>query len=212
MMGAIAVFFCIRPVLTPLLLIIEKNWASKCSETWYAIIIILIALIISCRLIYKQRKYNLFVTHKDIAFSSFALIIYVYYRFNTDFFDFWPLGMWSYTDVLFIPYITLIIIKCNYKRYKQFPSVDNYILQDLPIENATDDILEFNNLVNSLFNDLKSIDTREHAYSIGISASWGVGKSSFLNLFAKISACFSCILCDQTTPANVCLTADSNTP
>ena len=187
MMGAIAVFFCIRPVLTPLLLIIEKNWASKCSETWYAIIIILIALIISCRLIYKQRKYNLFVTHKDIAFSSFALIIYVYYRFNTDFFDFWPLGMWSYTDVLFIPYITLIIIKCNYKRHKQFPSVDNYILQDLPIENTTDDILEFNNLVNSLFNDLKSIDTREHTYSIGISASWGVGKSSFLNLFAKMA-------------------------
>ena len=185
MMGAIAVFFCIQAILTPLLIIIAKNWASKCSETWYSIIIILIALIISCRLIYKQRKYNLFVTHKDIAFSSFALIIYVYYRFDTDLFDFWPLGMWSYTDVLFIPYIILIFIKCKYKLHSPSSSVDNYVLQDLPIEKATDDIMGFNNLVNGLLNDLKSVDLREHSYSIGISASWGLGKSSFLNLFTK---------------------------
>lgn len=184
MIGAIAVFFLIQPILTPLFIKINEKWISKCSEAWYAIIIILTTLIVSGYLIYKRIKYNLFVTHKDIATFSFAIVIYFYYRFKSGVFDFWPLGMFSYTDLLLIPYIILIFLKWHYKKPKQVASTD-YVLPDFPIEDMKDDRFQYQNLVDSLLDDLESVDVREHAYSIGISASWGWGKSSFLNLFSK---------------------------
>ena len=185
MIAAIAVFFFIQPILTPFFITIENKWISECSETFYAIIIIIIALAISVYLILKNYKYKLFISHKDIAFSSLALTIYSYYRFSADPFDFWPFGMWSYTDALFLPYLTMIIIKLCYKKPKPSSKEDDYLLQDRPLEDVTNDIFGFDHIVKGLFDDLRSVDLSKHAFSIGISAPWGFGKSSFLNIFSK---------------------------
>lgn len=186
MLMALLIFFCLEPILIPLFQIIVDHWVSRCSDVCYAIIIIVVSLYAMIYLVYKHWKYHLFIAHKDIALSLFVIGIYAYYRFcNTQLFDFWPIGPFSYTDIVFIPFITLIVIKKLHKENRRSEEVDNHVLLDEPIEDIKEDRLQFNNLVKSLLDDLKSLDISQQAYSIGLSASWGYGKSSFLNLFTK---------------------------
>ena len=56
------------------------------------------------------------------------------------------------------------------------------IMNDAPIDKDDQDILGYKSLALYLLNDLDLTDVKQHAYSIGITAPWGTGKSSFLNL------------------------------
>lgn len=56
---------------------------------------------------------------------------------------------------------------------------------DDPIENKSEDWLGFSELSQGLCNNLETLDLRRSSLSVGIIASWGKGKSSFINLLRE---------------------------
>lgn len=53
---------------------------------------------------------------------------------------------------------------------------------DRPIQNEVDDKLQRSPFAKKLINKIENLDTAEGARSLAITASWGNGKTSFLNL------------------------------
>lgn len=67
-----------------------------------------------------------------------------------------------------------------YKKYKGKDS-NNKILSDYPIEAKEEDIFSFDNDANKLADKINGLD-RKKTWSIAITAPWGTGKTSFMNL------------------------------
>ena len=67
-----------------------------------------------------------------------------------------------------------------YKKYKGKDSTCE-ILDDYPIETKEEDIFEFEDEVTKILEKIKKHD-REKSFSISITAPWGTGKTSFMNL------------------------------
>ncbi|MBO4597760.1 MAG: hypothetical protein J5676_07785 [Bacteroidaceae bacterium] len=67
-----------------------------------------------------------------------------------------------------------------YKKYKGKDSTCE-ILDDYPIETKEEDIFEFKDEVTKILEEIKKHD-REKSFSISITAPWGTGKTSFMNL------------------------------
>ena len=100
----------------------------------------------------------------------------------------------SYVDVLFficIAYtIAAIVNKCR-KYYKLYNRKDensactkDSILNDWPIENKEDDIFDLEEEAIKLAEKIKELD-RKKTWSLAITAPWGTGKTSFLNLILE---------------------------
>lgn len=170
-----------------LLLYVQDKLLSDVDQIAFGVLLIGLT-VWSLRHIYKivSRMYlpNLF-----FVYSFPLLLIYVYYRFCTDDFIFWGVGGIAYADILVLPFLFLLGIKI-YKsiapcRSEDSAKADPYILRDDPICRKEDDVLGHSSLVAYLYNDLKSVDLSKGSFSVGITASWGKGKTSYMKLFQK---------------------------
>ena len=57
---------------------------------------------------------------------------------------------------------------------------------DEPIDTEDEDLLGYGTIIRSLLADLKTMNLSKHSFSIGVAGEWGIGKSSFFNLFKQI--------------------------
>ena len=100
----------------------------------------------------------------------------------------------SYVDVLLFICIAYMIVavvnKCR-KYYKLYYRKDensactkDSILNDWPIENKEDDIFDLEEEAIKLAEKIKALD-RKKTWSLAITAPWGTGKTSFLNLILE---------------------------
>lgn len=133
----------------------------------------------------KEKKYSA----TQIYFYTLILITCIYYRLiNT--------RVWSYVGIFnnetisyfdIIPFICLSIIIINAfplrKHYK--PNIKNSFYMDDPIVNKDEDILGRTVFAESLARKILDTQTSKGAFTIGIVAPWGYGKTSFLNLMKK---------------------------
>ncbi|KAA6332489.1 hypothetical protein EZS27_019014, partial [termite gut metagenome] len=58
-------------------------------------------------------------------------------------------------------------------------------LSDIPINDTKSDILGFKENANTLAKYIETIETINNSFSIGLTAPWGAGKTSYLNLLAN---------------------------
>lgn len=133
----------------------------------------------------KEKKYSA----TQIYICTLVLITCIYYRLiNT--------SVWSYVGIFnnetisyfdIIPFTCLSIIIINVfplrKHYK--PNVKNSFYMDDPIVNQDEDILGRTVFAESLARKILDTQTSKGAFTIGIVAPWGYGKTSFLNLMKK---------------------------
>lgn len=170
-----------------LLLYIQDKLLSDVDQFAFGVLLIVLT-VWSLWHIYKieSRKYlpNLFFVY------SFPLVlVYGYYRFSTDDFVFWGGRVIAYADILVLPFLFLLVIKiCKsivLVGSKDFKKADFYILRDDPVHRIEDDVLGRSALISYLYNDLKSVDLSKGSFSVGIAASWGKGKTSYMKLFQK---------------------------
>ena len=92
----------------------------------------------------------------------------------------------GYTDVLigiliFTLFYKLISSIFKKKKNEEIDDKDTIFLSDTPIISDKKDILDYANDLKQLAEQLKIISS-EYSYSVGITSSWGSGKSSYLNM------------------------------
>ena len=114
-------------------------------------------------------------------------ILLAYYRLFTERYNYiyWICPV-SYVDVIYsFGFLYSIAASVNYYRmYRSKCERNNStceILSDYPIEAKEEDIFSFDNDANKLADKINGLD-RKKTWSIAITAPWGTGKTSFMNL------------------------------
>ncbi len=125
---------------------------------------------------------------KKIILPLFLVsILLAYYRIFTERYNYiyWICPV-SYVDVIyFFGFVYFLAASVNlYRMYRSKCERNNStceILSDYPIEAKEEDIFSFDNDANKLADKINGLD-RKKTWSIAITAPWGTGKTSFMNL------------------------------
>lgn len=165
---------------------IVADYLSACSQTAFAVGVIILVLLVTLLLIVKIVENERYIAHRTIAVVSFFAVVYLYYRLFDRSFVFWgfpPYFVWM--DLLMIPYSCLLIVKFAYRKQLDTDKSKSLMVSDNPIEDFCDDAFGYEGIVKTMLGNLESMDLSNESFSVGIVGSWGQGKSSFLNLFCK---------------------------
>lgn len=169
------------------LLLKASRWIEPCPQWCFAILVIGTGICLSIDLLNKLFQRQQYVSRRTFATAIFLVILYTFFRFIDKHFEFWPLkAVLKWTDILYLPFILLFVLKFIPKRRHDVVS-KMLMLSDEPIYKPEEDLLGHYTLSEGLLKDLNATDVSEQSYSVGINGSWGQGKSSFLNFF-KIHA------------------------
>lgn len=160
------------------------------NQGWFAGIVIVVFLLWSGVLSYRHAVYDYLPSKEVKSFILLWCAIYAYYRFIDDKFCFWGVGCFAWLDVSFILLVIYIVcdirgIYLSYRKKKELHTDNQYLLRDDALTNEKDDLFDYYAKARELGALLESVDLREHAFSVGVVGEWGIGKSTFLNLFAN---------------------------
>ena len=155
------------------------QWLLPCSEMWFAVMITGFILALSVILIAKIHDKRQQVAHSTLAFALFIILFYSYFRFIDNTFEFWGIGWYKWCDLLFLPFILLVIqmIVCGKKKKEDNGKASLHIM-DKPIDRPEEDRFGYDWMSHS-------VDVSKTSFSVGILGVWGQGKSSFMNLFKR---------------------------
>lgn len=185
----VLILWFLEPSITKVCLNISK-FLGECNRTPFAIGVILFTIML-CVVVGKSffTTQKTYVAHKHLAVLIPLIAVYAFYRLIDDNFYFWGFDIgnchFAWMDLLAIPLILRIVQKFCYTKRNGVEEKTTYVLSDNPINKKEDDVFGYYNLALELLNDLKTVDTSEKAFSVGIVGAWGQGKSSFLNLFCE---------------------------
>ena len=124
----------------------------------------------------------------------FVSVVLAYYRLRGDYDYVNWIWFISYVDVIIVFCIVqavaaivnkfrVLYTSCNNKDEKIANSKDS-ILNDWPIESKVEDIFDLEDEAVKLAEKIKALD-RKKTWSLAITAPWGTGKTSFLNLILE---------------------------
>lgn len=165
----------------PLSLKMNFNFITHCL---FGIIVILII-----RCIHKYYKKTYFIPWNILLPSSFSIVVYIICRVK--YYGALPWGIVGYSDILILllAIFLFVSIRNHFKiklktnlflKKKEQPQKSAFI-PDTPINKIEDDQLDYSNNALELANQIESIQAN-NSFSIGLTAPWGTGKTSFLNL------------------------------
>lgn len=165
----------------------EDNWFLYIAETILTILSVIAVILFHHEIkkaLYIPRIYSYFLTTGLIC-----SILWVYFRFNREWIFFGPFqNIISFIDIWIISiwYVSIVMISKIYsiKNNKTEIVLDetNTFIPDTPIENSDEDTLNRTRIAVSLAKKIKNLQKIKGAHSIAITAPWGNGKTSFLNL------------------------------
>lgn len=147
---------------------------------------IIVILIIRC--IHKCYKKTYFIPWNILLPSSFSIVVYIICRVK--YYGALPWGIVGYSDILILLFgifiMISIFIRFPRKEGKKESSQtenesESIFIPDTPIDKIEDDKLDYSNNALKLAKQIESIQVN-NSFSIGITAPWGTGKTSFLNL------------------------------
>lgn len=161
-------------------------WLDDCSKGWYAVLITGLCLVLSLVYVAKIRERKQRVAHSTFALVLFVIIVYTYFRFIDNTYQFWGIGWYKWTDILYLPFALFAIqmIVCN-RRNTSASNKDCLHISDKPIVDSAEDLFGYDWMSQSLLDDLATVDVEKKSFSLGILGEWGQGKSSFMNLFKQ---------------------------
>lgn len=198
-LGTLTLSYLILPVFEEIINISVVRWTEEYfqNDTFFGVLFICTVSLITIALCKWMIKYkHQWIQWKYIDVLIGIVLIWGYYRclkeiwyfeevFNTQI---------AYVDILSLQVLVLItcalIININvYRKYihkslnlKHNPSI---IKLDNPISQEFEDKLNRTYFTGCIVNIVNGLDLKDSSYSIAITAPWGHGKTSFINLFKK---------------------------
>lgn len=173
-----------KVLVTPLL-----SKFNSSSSLW----LLLIGLIIICYYIvgiYHEKKIN----YNRVIIYIYISFIYTIF-FNTDYWVFDYFELFSikiyYSHIIFLPIIgeLILVIKHLYIKNHLNNETDikyNGLEFELAIKDTNDkDIYGRNSFISSIANKLSQTFSLESSFAVGVSGSWGTGKTSFSNILTE---------------------------
>jgi len=155
------------------------------------VLILFVTLLFCVHLFYKAKKYRYHVSLLRILLLSMVVFLYAKYRdFGLGWGDYisipniiWKFG---FSDILVFILMVFVILFWYFFFFSKKAIVNNKdnFLPDTPIKNKNEDALDYRESANELAKYLESIDTT-FSYSIGLTAPWGTGKTSYMNLIKE---------------------------
>lgn len=122
---------------------------------------------------------------------AITLVLIIRYRFSGEYCYYPWFGFITYVDALWMLLFSymLAFVYSRYIKYKEelkkksikANEPDDVILQDWPISEESEDVMNLGEEAKDLAGRIKSLDKRK-TWSLAITAPWGTGKTSFLNL------------------------------
>lgn len=163
------------------------------SNIWISLLTFILIVIAICDIVKRYRaRYQYDV--KVILLLFFASIVLIVCRLSGDYDYVNWIWFISYVDVLTFFCITYVIAAIVNKlrmyfdlyksKYKKSVGSKGSILNDWPIEHKEDDIFDLEYEAIKLSEKIKILD-RNKTWSLAITAPWGTGKTSFLNLIME---------------------------
>lgn len=176
--------FCFSQKIDELLVSFNNKWMATCNEIagGWAIIVLVILLVL--HLVLKNNKTQMSLSH--LGWLICLVIVYCHFRVD-DSYRFWGFSVANkniaYTDFFAIPLLVLMVLQIiSICKKSKLTSGNGLIDKDEPIKIEEEDLLGYGTIINGLVKELKFLDLKERAFSIGIAGEWGMGKSSFFNL------------------------------
>lgn len=180
----------------------DKYFNNTVELSAVYVIIIILSGVYLCRELLKVRYYSI---RWSYIYSLFGVIvIWAYYRFINRVWHFENLfeSVISYVDLLVLLGLAIIIcaiivnIKIYRRRYcrKNVNAVHEQendeeeflsLISDAPIKNVEYDNFSRNVFAVTLSKVVMELDVQNCSYSLAVTAPWGHGKTSFINLFEK---------------------------
>lgn len=158
---------------------------SKFSVNIITTILFLVCAIILAYKTIQKRKQDSMVSDKRIGMSLFVFGLYIYYRCTSN-------TAFTLTFPSFLCYIDIIPLLCLYssinflKKDKGNSYVSsNGFLIDQPITKEENDLLNRNINAKDAVEKLVATNPENEAFTFGIIAPWGDGKTSFMNLMKE---------------------------
>lgn len=148
--------------------------------------------------LYKKIKYlrnrseNEYIVIRPIYPLVLFLFVYFYYRcLPTDNRVWCFMGIWSnnyicYSDAIILVCIAIMISKIYVQKKVEEPKKDNAFNIDNPITTYDEDRLGRKPFAEILARKIFDTETTEGAFTVGIVAPWGYGKTSFINIMKNI--------------------------
>ena len=182
-----SLWMMLEDILLPVIHRICEDYIVLLSEVWLGIVLVLLIFCISVFLLCRNRY---IISRWGVASLLLISLLYSYYRFFSDEFLFFGGKYVYYMDViyviLFMCVLSNIIVYIKNLATRTSSSAEKIcLLRDDALDDSTQDILDYDVHVTDLSNLLDTVDVSKRAYSVGIVGEWGIGKSTFLNIFAK---------------------------
>nr|WP_314661054.1 P-loop NTPase fold protein [uncultured Porphyromonas sp.] len=178
----------IERLVTPLLAHFDTGWLSS-------LIALGLALILFLRFIQLGWRHYI-VGGKVVLSACLVLLGYRYYRFARPDFEFYGLfgqtWTFAFADLIpiacAVPLFLWIRALCTKRRANQerqaAESVEGF-LTDHPLSEEEEELSGWTSQAQALTQKLLATDTSHAAFSLGIVASWGEGKSSFMGIMQR---------------------------
>lgn len=179
----------IKRLIAPVLAHFNTGWLSS-------IVALVLAVILVLRLIQLGRR-RYIVGGKFVLSAGLILPAYLYYRLGPPDFEFYGLfgQTWTIAFADLIPlacFLTILLwawAYCNTKRQARqkeqaAESVEGF-LTDHPLTEEEEELSGWKSQAQTLTQKLLATDTTRAAFSLGIVASWGEGKSSFMGIMQR---------------------------
>lgn len=128
----------------------------------------------------KKYRKKMLVSNSSLGISIFVLYLWLKYRFVTD--NALPscIPYLCYVDIVALWAAGYIVLKLLVPAQKTFDSSSIGFAVDEPIMNGNDDLLNRKQNAHDAVDKLLATKTDNSAFTFGIVAPWGLGKSSFM--------------------------------
>ena len=205
---AAAAFFMVDPYIRKLLSFVQEHCIAELSPHWFGACVALLA----GYLLKREWDYRKIYVPRPVSLWLILLLgIYLYYRYWEGSFSFWPISFsfWevpylrklAWSDLLLLPWGGALIVtlrlrsKGDIRSQKEHrgvmsvPAQANVSSQPIDTDEAVlsraEDYLDVSGMAKILYENIKDLDLGKSSLTVGVTAPWGKGKSSFINLLKE---------------------------
>lgn len=147
------------------------------NETTILLVLALIWILVDT---FRKWKKNIIVSNREVGCSLLVLFFWVKYRIYGGYAYSSCIPWLCYVDFLALIAVKYLLLKVVHRDSNiQVQSSDGF-LEDEPITSCENDLLNRKGHAYSLSDKLLATNTENSAFTLGIVAPWGYGKSSFL--------------------------------
>ena len=180
--------FAVKRLVAPLLAHFNTGWLSSLIALGLALAFVRYAFLLG------RRRY--IVGGKVVLSAALILTVYLYYRVFRSDFEFYGLfgqtGTIAFVDLIPPACLAPLALrlwtcysKCRANQERQAPESVEGFLTDHPLTEEEEELSGWTSQAQALTQKLLATDTSYAAFSLGIVASWGEGKSSFMGIMQR---------------------------